>query len=201
MTSPPPAVEPDTRCAGRETGVQYEVEHHPAFNGGPALVIRTNADGAEDFKIAWAPLATPGRPYWRDLVPHRSGVYVLSFIVLLDWLIRLERDVGLPRIVVRRLQTGEEHVIAFAEEAYSLGIDGGYEFATNLLRFTYSSMTTPSEVWDYDLAARTRRLRKRQEVPSSHDPSNYVTSCFERPQRPAPPRVVVVELNANCAPS
>jgi hypothetical protein len=101
----------------------------------------------------------------------------------------------------RRLQTGEEHVIAFAEEAYSLGIDGGYEFATNLLRFTYSSMTTPSEVWDYDLAARTRRLRKRQEVPSSHDPSNYVTSCFERPQRPAPPRVVVVELNANCAPS
>jgi Protease II len=61
---------------------------------------------------------------------------------------------GLPRIVVRRLASGEEHVIAFAEEAYSLGIDGGYEFATNLLRFTYSSMTTPEEIWDYDLASR-----------------------------------------------
>ena len=170
----PPAVEP-ILVAGRETGVQYEVEHHPAFNGGPALVIRTNADGAENFKIAWAPLATPGRAYWRDLVPHRSGVYVLSFLVLLDWLIRLEREDGLPRIVVRRLQTGEEHVIAFAEEAYSLGIDGGYEFATNLLRFTYSSMTTPSEVWDYNLAARTRTLRKRQEIPSGHEASNYVT--------------------------
>jgi oligopeptidase B len=169
-----PAVEP-TLVAARETGVQYEVEHHPAFKGGPALVIRTNADGAEDFKIAWTPLATPGRAYWRDLVPHRSGVYVLSFMVLRDWLIRLERDDGLPRIVVRRLETGEEHVIAFAEEAYSLGIDGGYEFATNLLRFTYSSMTTPSEVWDYDLATRARTLRKCQEVPSGHDASNYVT--------------------------
>jgi oligopeptidase B len=169
-----PEAEP-TLVAARETGVQYEVEHHPAFNGGPALIIRTNADGAEDFKIVWAPLATPGRAYWRDLAPHRPGVYVLSFMVLKDWLIRLERENGLPRIVVRQLASGEEHVIAFAEDAYSLGMDGGYEFATDLLRFTYSSMTTPTEVWDYDLATRSRRLRKRQEVPSGHEPGNYVT--------------------------
>ena len=169
-----PADEP-TLVAARETGVQYEVEHHPDFNGGPALMIRTNADGAEDFKIAWAPLATPGRAYWRDLVPYRSGVYVLSFMIFRDWLIRLERADGLPRIVVRWLETGEEHIIAFAEEAYSLGVDGGYEFDTNLLRFNYSSMTTPSETWDYDLAKRARTLRKRREVPSGHDASNYVT--------------------------
>ena len=169
-----PDAEP-TLVAARQTGVQYEVEHHPAFNGGPALIIRTNADGAEDFKIVWSPLATPGRAYWRDLVPHRPGVYILSFMVLEDWLIRLEREDGLPRIVVRRLASGEEHVIAFAEEAYSLGIDGGYEFATNLLRFTYSSMTTPEEVWDYDLASRERILRKRQEIPSGHNSADYVT--------------------------
>ncbi len=161
--------------SARETGVQYEVEHHPDFHGVPSLIIRTNADGAEDFKIVWAPLATPGRDYWRELVPHRPGIYILSFMVLEDWLIRLERENGLPRIVVRQLSSGEEHVIAFAEEAYSLGMAGGYEFATNLLRFTYSSMTTPNEVWDYDLATRTRTLRKRQEVPSGHDPANYVT--------------------------
>ena len=97
-----PDAEP-TLVAARQPGVQYEVEHHPAFNGGPALIIRTNADGAEDFKIVWSPLATPGRAYWRDLVPHRPGVYILSFMVLEDWLIRLEREDGLPRIVVRRL--------------------------------------------------------------------------------------------------
>ena len=150
------AAEP-TLIAARQTGVQYEVEHHPAFNGGPALIIRTNADGAEDFKIVVdaarharsGPLArsrpaSPGRLYPVVHGPRRTGS------------IRLEREDGLPRIVVRRLASGEEHVIAFAEEAYSLGIDDGYEFATDVLRFTYSSMTTPEEVWDYDLASRQR---------------------------------------------
>src|SRR5215831_10536381 len=175
-----PSAEP-TLIAARQSGVQYEVEHHPAFNGGPALIIRTNADGAEDFKIVWAPLATPDRAYWRDLIAHRPGVYILSFIVLEDWLIRLEREDGLPRIVVRRLASREEHVIAFAEEAYSLGITGGYEFATNLLRFTYSSMTAPEEVWDYDLASRERILRKRQEIPSGHNSADYVTQRLFAP--------------------
>jgi oligopeptidase B len=175
---------PDARptlVAARETGVQYEVEHHPSFNGGPGLIIRTNADGAEDFKIVWTPLATPGRQRWRDVVAHRPGVYILSFMLLRDWLVRLEREDGLPRIVVRRLDSGEEHVIDFPEEAYSLSIDDGYEFATDLLRFTYSSMTTPSEVWDYDLATRERRLRKRQEIPSGHDPAAYVTRRLMAP--------------------
>jgi oligopeptidase B len=164
-----------TLVAARETGVRYDVEHHPSVAGAPVLFIHTNADGAEDFKIAIAPLAAPDRAHWRDFVPHRPGTYVLSIAVLADWLIRLEREDGLPRIVVHHLATGDEHTIAFPEEAYSLGMDAGFEFATSTLRFTYSSMTTPSETWDYDLAARTRVLRKRQEIPSGHDPSAYVT--------------------------
>jgi oligopeptidase B len=177
---------PDARpvlVAVREPATLYNVEHHPDFAGAPVLFVHTNADGAEDFKIAVAPLATPGRSHWRDLVPHRPGVYVLSFVVLADWLVRLEREDGLPRIVVRRLRDGAEHAIAFAEEAYSLHTDGGFEFATDTLRFVYSSMTTPNETWDYDLAARTRVLRKRQEVPSGHDPANYVTRRLLAPAR------------------
>ena len=169
--------------AARETSIKYEVEHHPALFGQEALVVRTNADGAEDFKIAWTPLAAMGRANWRDLVAHRPGVYVLSFVLLADWLIRLEREDGLPRIVVRHLTASDEHTVAFDEEAYALGIDGGYEFATNVLRFTYSSMTTPSEVWDYDLATRSRTLRKRQEIPSGHDPSAYVTRRLQAPAK------------------
>jgi len=161
--------------AAREQSVQYDVEHHPGWDGEERLVIRTNADGAEDFKIAFTPLAGPGRENWRDLVPHRRGVYLLGVTVLADWLIRLEREEGLPRIVVRQIATGEEHIISFPEEAYSLGTAGGYEFATDAMRFHYSSMTTPNEVWDYDLKTRARTLRKRQEVPSGHDPANYVT--------------------------
>jgi oligopeptidase B len=161
--------------APREAATRYEVEHHPDFGGGPALLIRTNAGDAEDFKIAWTPLGATARPHWRDLVPHRPGVLILGFAVLEDWLIRLEREDGLPRIVVRRLASGEEHAIAFAEEAYWLGLEEGYEFATGTLRFSYASMATPSETWDYDLASRTRTLRKRQDVPSGHDPAAYAT--------------------------
>jgi oligopeptidase B len=161
--------------AARDTGVLYDVEHHPSLFGQSALVFRTNADGAEDFKLAWAPLATPQREHWHDLVPHRAGVLLLSFIMLKDWLLRLERQDGLPRIVVRHLSTSAEHTIAFDEEAYSLGLNPGYEFETENLRFDYSSMTTPSEIWDYDLGVRRRTLRKRQEIPSGHDPSAYVT--------------------------
>ena len=71
-------------------------EHHPHLDGGPLLILRTNADGAEDFKLATTSLATPGRAHWADLVEHRPGVYVLRFTVLQDWLVRLEREEGLP---------------------------------------------------------------------------------------------------------
>jgi oligopeptidase B len=161
--------------APRETSVQYDVEHHPAWAGEEVLLVRTNADGAEDFKIMVTPLAATARENWRDLIPHRRGVYLLSMILLSDWLVRLEREDSLPRIVVRNLATGEEHAIDFPEEAYSLGADGGYEFVSDRLRFYYSSMTTPNEVWDYDLKTRARTLRKRQEIPSGHDPAAYVT--------------------------
>jgi oligopeptidase B len=161
--------------APRETAMRYEVEHHPDFGGYPALLMRTNAGDAEDFKIAWTPLAATAREHWRDVVPHRPGVFILGFAVLRDWLICLEREDNLPRIVVRRIGSEDEHTIAFDEEAYSLDLHEGFEFETDTLRFSYSSMTTPSEVWDYDLASRTRTLRKRQEIPSGHDPGAYVT--------------------------
>ncbi|MBS7539343.1 S9 family peptidase [Ancylobacter lacus] len=159
----------------RREGLRYGVEHHPALDGVESLVIETNADDAEDFKLVVAPLATPGRANWRDLVPHRPGRLILSHTALRDHLVRLEREDGLPRIVVREIATGAEHPVAFAEEAYSLGLDAGFGFDKTTIRFSYSSMTTPAEVWDYDMASGERVLRKRQEVPSGHDPARYVT--------------------------
>jgi oligopeptidase B len=169
-----PDAEPQL-VAPLEPSVRYDVEHHPSFGGAPALIFRTNAAGAEDFKLAWTPLASLERANWQDLVAHRPGIFILSFTVFADWLIWLEREDGLPRIVVRRLSTREQHTIEFPEEAYSLGINDGFEFQTDVLRFVYSSMTTPSEVWDYNLDHRGRTLRKRQEIPSGHDPAAYVT--------------------------
>ena len=156
--------------AERDPMTEYDVSHH-----GDRLIILTNADGAEDFRIVEAPVGSPGREHWADLVPHRPGVLIVGFEVYARWLVRLERENALPRIVVRDLETGEEHAIAFEEEAYSLGLAGGYEFDTDTLRFTYSSMTTPEHVYDYDMRSRERVVRKVQEVPSGHDPADYGT--------------------------
>ncbi|WP_448953404.1 S9 family peptidase [Labrys neptuniae] len=161
--------------AARQEGVQYEIEHRPLPGGKDDLLILTNLDEAEDFRIMTAPLAAPAQASWRDLIGHKTGRYILDMVLLADWLIRLEREDGLPRIVIRNLTSGEEHAIAFAEEAYSLSLDGGAEFETDRIRFIYSSMTTPAETYDYDLRTRERVLRKRQEVPSGHDPALYVT--------------------------
>jgi oligopeptidase B len=154
----------------RAPGQRYEVEHR-----GDRLYIRTNADGAEDFKIASAPLATPAKASWVDEVPHQLGRMIVRAALYPDYLVRLEREAGLPRIVIKEFANGREHAVAFAEEAYSLGIEARLEYATSMLRFTYSSMTTPRETYDYDLSTRERVLRKRQSVPSGHDPSHYAT--------------------------
>jgi oligopeptidase B len=158
----------------RKTGVEYSVDHGYLF-GKETFFILTNADGAEDFKIVAAPVTAPGHANWRDLVPHVAGRLILDVTVYKDYLVRLEREAGLPRIVIRHLPSGEEHAIAFDEEAYSLGIIDGFEFETTTLRFTYSSMTTPARVYDYDMATRTRVLRKEDEIPSGHNPNDYVT--------------------------
>ncbi|HEV2509363.1 S9 family peptidase [Bosea sp. (in: a-proteobacteria)] len=155
--------------APRLAGRQYSVEHH-----GDALLILTNADGAEDFKIVRAPLSDPSPSNWVDLVPHKRGRLILSHICLAGRLVRLEREEGLPRIVIRDLESGTESSIAFDEEAYGLGVDAGYEFETDRLRFIYASMARPAETYDYDLTTGERTLVKRQEVPSGHDSEAYV---------------------------
>lgn len=156
--------------AARETNHDYQAEPHE-----DRLIILTNSGGAEDYKIVEAPLASPGRENWRDLVSYKPGRLILDFTCFKDFLVRLEREDGLPRIVIRRFADGEEHAIAFAEEAYSLGMSEGYEYDTETLRFTYSSMTTPRQVFDYNMRTRERVLRKTQEVPSGHNPADYVT--------------------------
>ncbi|WP_300528167.1 S9 family peptidase [Maricaulis sp.] len=155
--------------AAREEGVEYYLT---ASN--ERFYFRTNVDGAVDFKIVSAPIDAPGRDNWEDFVPHRPGTLVNGVAGFEDWLVRMERENALPRIVVHEYATGEEHEIAFDEEAYSLGMSSGYEFSVDRLRFSYESPSTPEQTFDYDMRTRDRVLRKTQEVPSGHDPEDYV---------------------------
>jgi oligopeptidase B len=169
---------PPRLIAPREREHDYSVDHHDG-----KLIILTNSEGAEDFRIVEAPVANPGREHWREIEPHKPGRLILDIVAFKDFLVRLERENGLPRIVIRRFADGEEHAIAFDEEAYALGLSPGYEYDTPILRFTYSSMTTPAQVFDYDMNARARVLRKTQEIPSGHDPHAYVTRRVMAPAK------------------
>lgn len=167
----------DTRTGGapklvspRLADREYDVEDRDGV-----FYILTNADGAEDFKIVTVPADNAAAENWIDLVPHRPGVLILDIILLQHHLIRLERSEGLPRIVVRNLDDGEEWTVQFDEEAYALGMSAGFEFDTKTIRFTYSSPTTPSRTYDLDLVTRQRTLLKEQEVPSGHNPEDYET--------------------------
>ncbi|HEY8129188.1 MAG TPA: S9 family peptidase [Hyphomicrobium sp.] len=175
--------------AARRVGHQYAVEHHGAH-----LIIATNSDGAEDFRVVAAPIDAPDEENWREIVAHKPGRLILDVSVFQNFITRLEREDSLPRIIVTPIKTTEvahddfldltgEHTIAFEEEAYALGLSSGYEFDTDRIRFTYSSMTTPAETYDYDMAMRERTLRKRQEIPSGHNPADYVTRRLLAPAK------------------
>src|SRR5665213_1246251 len=160
----------------RTAQIEYDVQDWQE-----TLIIRTNAGGAEDYKLVQAPLANPALENWKDLVPHRLGIFLVAFGVFQNYLVRLERENALPRIVVRDMRSGAEHTIAFDEEAYSLGFGEMREFNTEILRFTYSSPTTPSQIYDYNMQTRERILRKTQIIPSGHNPADYVARRVSAP--------------------
>lgn len=163
--------------APRETDVEYSVVD---FDG--EFYIASNVDGAVDFKLMKAPIgSTEGKAAWEEVIPHRPGTLILGMQAYRDQLVRMERAGGLPRLVVRERSDGSEHTISFDEAAYDLGLSGGYEYDTTVMRFDYASPTTPDQVIDYDMATRERTLRKTREVPSGHNPDDYVAERILAP--------------------
>ena len=151
----------------RRKGIKYDLDHWT-----DRWVIRTNADEAVDFKLCTSKAPAPARATWSDWIAHAPGRYITGFAAYAGHLVRAERVDALDRLVVID-RAGAEHTVAFDEEAYALGLEGGYEYDTTLTRFVYQSPTTPRQWFDYDLATRERTLRKTQEIPSGHDASRY----------------------------
>ena len=168
-TATPVVLEP------RHTGRLYDADHW-----GDRWVIRTNADDSIDFKIVEAPTATPGKANWTDLVAHAPGRYIEGVALVKDFIGRQERADANTTIVIRE-RSGTEHQIAVDEPAYALSLRGASEFDTTVMRYGYSSPSTPNSTYDYDLATRERTLRKVQEVPSGHDPADYVVERLNAP--------------------
>jgi oligopeptidase B len=158
----------------REQDVEYEVTHAPTPDG-DRFVILTNADGAVNFKLMAAPVDTPGREHWEELVPHRAEVKVEGVNAFADHMVRYERREGVRRIVVTPYADGTDRELAMPEEVYDTGPATNAEFATAALRFVYTSLVTPSTVFDEDLDTGERTLLKTTPVLGGHEPTDYVT--------------------------
>ena len=154
--------------ASRERDVEYDADH---FGG--RWVIRTNADGAQNFKLVTAPSATTSRSQWHDWVVHDPAVFIEGFALFDGFTAIEERSQGLER--VRLLKTdGQQEYVKADEPAYSMGLAVNPEPDTAWLRYGYTSLTTPATTYELNVVTGERRLLKQQPV-IGYDPSQYVT--------------------------
>jgi len=158
----------------REQGHEYDVTHAPTPDA-DRFVIVSNADDAVNFQLFEAPIDATSRDEWSVLVAHRPEIKLEGVNAFAGHLVRYERREGVRRIVVTPYGAGHEHELAMPEEVYDTGPATNAEFETSVLRFTYTSLVTPSTVFDEDLDTGERRLLKTTEVLGGHDPADYET--------------------------
>jgi oligopeptidase B len=154
----------------RERGHEHSLDH---FDG--HFYIRTNSGDASNFKLMRTPASATGMENWEEVIGHRDDVYLQGFDVFRDHLVVSERKDGLLQIRIRPWSGAEEHYIDFGEPAYSAYPSSNPDIDTKILRFGYTSMTTPSSVFDYDMETRERTLLKQEEVLGGFSSDDYVT--------------------------
>ncbi len=152
---------------------RQEIEYHVAHTG-ESLFILTNEE-AINFRVLETTVTNPSRGTWREIIPHRPGVKIESIEAFERFLVVVEREAGLKRIRVIDLMTRESHYVAFDEPVYTIWLERNPEFHAALLRFSYSSLTTPRTVYDFDMESGKRMLLKRYEVRGDFDPARYAS--------------------------
>ncbi len=151
----------------RERGLEYSVAHF-----GDHFYIVTNLD-AKNFRLMKTPVSATGKGNWEEVIGHREDVYLEGIELFSNFMVVEERKEGLIGLRVIPWEGDGEHYLEFWEEVYSAGISVNPEFDTDLLRFGYSSLTTPYSTYDYNMVTREKELLKRQEVLGDFDPDNY----------------------------
>ncbi len=156
----------------RENRHEYSIDHFE-----DKFYVVTNWD-AENFRLMETPTSATSKENWKEVIPHRSDVLLNDIEVFQNFLVVSERSNALTHLKVIDQQSKEEHYLEFDEEAYVVYPSTNPEFDTNKLRFGYSSLTTPSSTYDYDMVTHEKELKKQAEVVGGHDPNDYKTERF-----------------------
>ena len=161
----------------RTPGHEYSIEHHDQN-----FLITTN-DDAQNFKVMIAPISTPSKANWREWLVHRPTVLVDGVDAFAEYVVVYERENGLQQIRICQPDGGNPRYVRFPEPVYSFDAGPNEQWYTDTLRFSYTSLVTPSSVVDYGLADAAWTVRKQDEIPSGYDSALYVS---ERIFAPAP---------------
>ena len=147
---------------------EYNIDHV-----GADFYIRTNLNGASNFKLMKTGEGKTGKENWKEVIPHRNDVLFEGFELFDKWLVVQERVKGLNnlRIINRTDSTGQN--IDFGEEAYTAGISVNPNSNTDLFRFSYSSLTTPNSIIDYNILTKEKKVLKQDEVLGGFNKDNY----------------------------
>jgi len=153
----------------RERNHEYDIAH---YNGN--FYILTNKDKATNFKLMKTPEKATSKENWVEVIPHREDVMLEDISIFKDFLVVEERSNGLNKIRIIRWDQTEDFYLPFEEETYSAGVYNNPEFDTNIIRYGYNSMTTPSSIIDFDVVLKTKEIKKEQEVlGGKFDKNNY----------------------------
>jgi oligopeptidase B len=149
--------------------VLYDIEHQ-----GNRFLIVTNQD-ALNFRLMETPVDRTGFEHWKEVIATRPDVLLEGIEVFKSYLVVTERQNGLLKLRIRNTDSETEHYVDFGEPAYAAHIGSNAEYDSTVLRYIYTSLTTPSSVYDYDMLSQEKTLKKRQEVVGGYDASQYTT--------------------------
>lgn len=161
----------------REENHEYSID-----DLGDAFLIRSNWN-ATNFRLLKAPAGPTSKADWVEIMPHRDDVFVGNVEVFRDFLVVSERKEGLIRMRVVPRDGTEAHYLDFGEPAYAAWFSDNVDFDSTVLRYSYTSLTTPESIFDYDLDTRVKTLRKQETIRGGFDKTDYLTERLWAPAR------------------
>jgi oligopeptidase B len=164
----------------RQRGHEYEIEHL-----GDRFIVRTNWQ-ARNFRLMWAPIGYEvSRSHWRDMVAPRDDTLIEEFEVFTNFIVLSVRSGGLRKLAIQPLAPvgAPEFFITSDEPTYTTSISANPELDSDVIRYTYSSLATPTTVYDYNMRTGEKILLKRDPVLGGFDPSNYRTEFLFAPAK------------------
>ena len=143
----------------RTKKLEYSIAH---YNG--SFYIISNKDDATNFKISKTSEKTTGKENWQDVIPHRASVLIEDIEIFKDYLVVNEREHGLNKLRIISWNKEEDYYLPFNSETYTTYIGNNPDFESDMLRYGYNALTSPSSVIDYNLKTKQSEIKKELEV-------------------------------------